>query len=303
VTRVCFVTCRRWPEISESDRLVAEALEQRGAHVEGRAWNEPAADFGGFDAVVLRSNWDYHFDPGAFLGWLDRLERAGARIFNPPALVRWNVSKRYLIALQAAGVPTVATAVLEDETRAGLEAIMRGRGWRACVIKPEIGASAHDTRLVTGDTLAEAATAIASGAIRRPVLVQPFVQEVRTRGEWSLVLIEGSLTHSVLKQPAAGDFRVQSHLGGTVRAEPAPPGVVRAARAALAALPEAPLYARIDAVETDAGALIMEVEVNEPGLFFTHAPPAAALRFAEALLARCRPGVSGTTTAADTPRD
>ena len=299
MTRVCFVTCRRWPEISESDRLVARALEARGARVEGRAWNEPAASFEGFDAVVLRSSWDYHFEPQAFLAWLDRLERAGARVFNPPALIRWNVSKRYLIALQAAGVPTVATIGLEDETRAGLEAIMRGHGWRACVLKPEIGASAHDTRLVTADTLAEAATAIATGAIRRPVLVQPFVEEVRTRGEWSLIFIEGSLTHSVLKRPAAGDFRVQSHLGGTVRAEPAPPGVVRAARAALAALPAAPLYARIDAVETPDGALIMEVEVNEPSLFFTHAPPAAALRFAEALLAR----ISGTATAVGTPRD
>jgi len=299
VTRVCFVTCRRWPEISESDRLVARALEARGARVEGRAWNEPAADFEGFDAVVLRSSWDYHFEPQAFLAWLDRLERAGARVFNPPALVRWNVSKRYLTALQAAGVPTVPTAALADETEAGLEAIMRGHGWLACVLKPEIGASAHDTRLVTPDTLAEAATAIATGAIRRPVLVQPFVEQVRTRGEWSLIFIEGSLTHSVLKRPAAGDFRVQSHLGGTVRAEPAPPAVGRAARAALAALPAVPLYARIDAVETPDGALVMEVEVNEPGLFFTHAPPAAAVRFAEALLAR----ISGTATAVGTPRD
>jgi glutathione synthase/RimK-type ligase-like ATP-grasp enzyme len=286
VTRVCFATCRRWPEISESDRLVAQALEGLGARVDGRAWNEPGADFGGFDAVVLRSTWDYHFDPEAFLAWLDRLERAGARVFNSSALVRWNVSKSYLLTLRAAGVPTVATAVLEDETPAGLEALLTRHGWRAAVLKPAIGASAHDTRLVTEDALAEAATAIATGAIRRPVLVQPFVDEVRTRGEWSLIFIEGGLTHSVLKRPAAGDFRVQSHLGGTVRAEPAPPGVLPAAGAALAALPEAPLYARVDAVETPRGALIMEVEVIEPGLFFTHAPPAAALRFAEALLRR-----------------
>ena len=299
MTRVCFVTCRRWPEISESDRLVARALEERGARVEGRAWNEPAADFEGFDAVVLRSSWDYHFDPEAFLAWLERLERAGARIFNSPALARWNVSKRYLIALQAAGVPTVATAALADETEAGLEAIMRGRGWRTGVLKPEIGASAHDARIVTEGSLAEAAAAIATGAIRRPLLVQPFVDEIRTRGEWSLIFIEGSLTHSVLKAPAAGDFRVQSHLGGTVRAEPAPPGAVSAARAALAVLPEPPLYARIDGVETSGGFLIMEVEVIEPGLFLTHAPPAAAARFAEALLAR----ISGTATAVDTPRD
>ena len=289
MSRVCFVTCLLWPDISESDRLVARALERGGVRVEARAWNERAADFGGFDAIVLRSNWDYHFEPEAFLGWLDRLERTGARIFNPPALVRWNASKRYLIALHAAGVPTVATAVLEDETQAGLEALMRRRGWPAAVLKPEIGASTHDPRLVTDETVASAAAALATGAIRRPVLVQPFVEEVRTRGEWSLIFIDGALTHSVLKRPAAGDFRVQSHLGGTTRAEPAPPGVADAARTALRALPAAPLYARIDSVETEAGFLIMEVEVNEPGLFFTLAP-AAAWTFAEAILRRLRAG-------------
>ena len=292
MTRVCFVTCLLWPDISESDRLVAQALERDGVQVEGRAWNERGADFGGFDAVVLRSNWDYHFEPEAFRGWLDRLEGTGARIFNPPALVRWNVSKRYLIALRAAGVPTVATTLLEDESPAGLDAIMRGHGWPAVVLKPEIGASAHHTRLVTANTLAAAAAAIATGEIRRPVLVQPFVEEVRTRGEWSVIFIDGTPTHSVLKRPAAGDFRVQSHLGGTTRAEPAPPGVVDAARAALRALPVAPLYARIDGVETDAGFLIMEIEVNEPGLFFTHAP-AAALAFAEAIRRRVVTSASG----------
>ena len=38
-------------------------------------------------------------------------------------------------------------------------------------------------------------------------------------------------------------------------------------------------------METEAGFLIMEVEVNEPGLFFTHAP-AAAERFAAAIRRR-----------------
>ena len=67
---------------------------------------------------------------------------------------------------------------------------------------------------------------------------------------------------------------------------PSRPTRVRAvARAALAALPVPPLYARIDGVETAAGFQIMEVEVNEPGLFFPHAPD-AAVRFAEALLRR-----------------
>lgn len=293
------MTCQPWPEISESDRLAQQALERRGAVVEARPWNVPHADWGGFDAVVLRSNWDYHFDPEGFLAWLDRLERAGARIWNPPDLVRWNVSKRYLLALQAAGVPTVATVILEDETHAGLEALMAEHGWSVAVMKPEISASAHDTRLVTDATMADAVAALASGTIRRPVLLQPFVEEIRTRGEWSLVFIDGALTHAVLKRPASGDFRVQPRLGGTAEALPAPDPVASAARAALAALPVGPLYARIDGVETAAGFLIMEVEVNEPGLFFPYAP-AAAERFAEAILrrvlARLQPGSAPSST-------
>ena len=283
--RICFVTCRTWPDISDSDRLVQRALEARGATVEARAWNAPGADWDGFDAIVLRSNWDYHFEPDAFLGWLDRLERAGARVWNPPALVRWNLTKAYLLDLARAGVPTVATVILEDESRAGLEAVMAARGWSRVVMKPVISASAHDTRLVSAATRDEAVAALRSGAIRRPVLVQPFVEEIQSRGEWSLVFIETEMTHAVLKRPAAGEFRVQPRLGGTVET-PEPPDRVRAvARAALAALPVPPLYARIDGVEAAAGFQIMEVEVNEPGLFFPHAPD-AAVRFAEALLRR-----------------
>ena len=145
--RVCFVTCTTWPEISASDRLVVEALAPLGVQVEGRPWNERSAKFTGFDAVVLRSNWDYHFEPEAFLAWLDRIERAGVRLFNPPALVRWNVSKRYLLALEAAGVPTVATTVLDDPTREAIEASL-GRHGPVVVLKPAIAASAHGTRLV-----------------------------------------------------------------------------------------------------------------------------------------------------------
>lgn len=283
MSRICFVTCRRWPEISESDRLAQRALEARGATVLARAWNDPGADWGGLDAVVLRSNWDYHFDPEGFRAWLDRLEGAGARVWNPPDLVRWNLSKRYLLALGAAGVPTVPTVILDEQDPPDLAAVMARQGWRAVVVKPEIGASAHDTRLVTEATVDEATAALASGAIRRPVMVQPFVEEITSRGEWSLIFIDAAFTHAVLKRPTSGEFRVQPRLGGSALASPPPPAVLATARATLAALPRPPLYARIDGVETREGFLVMEVEVNEPGLFFTLAPVAAE-RFALALL-------------------
>jgi glutathione synthase/RimK-type ligase-like ATP-grasp enzyme len=281
---ICFVTCRRWPEISESDRVAQRALEARGALVEGRPWNVPGTEFGGFDAVVLRSNWEYHLDPRGFRAWLDGLERTGARIWNPPDLVRWNLSKRYLATLEADGVPTIPTVLFDPaEPGDGLTALLARRGWRRAVIKPEVGASAHETRLVTLATAAKTAAEIASGTLHGPMLVQPFIEEIETRGEWSLIFIDSVFTHAVLKRPAAGDFRVQPRLGGTVEADRPPDDALAAARTALAALPQPSLYARIDGVATRDGFRIMEVEVNEPGLFFTHGPQGAE-RLAAAIL-------------------
>ena len=280
---ICFVTCRRWPEISESDRLVQAALERRGATVVGRAWNDPAASFDGFDAVVLRSNWDYHFAPDDFLAWLDRWERAGARIWNPPALVRWNLTKAYLLELGRAGLDVADTVLLDAP--AALPAAMADRGWATAVVKPLVSASGHDTRLVSRADAGAAVEALASGQMRWPAIAQAFVPEIRTAGEWSLIAIEGVVTHAALKRPARGDFRVQGSYGGTsATAEP----------------PAAALYARIDGVETARGFVLMEVEVNEPGLFFPLAP-AAADRFAEAIVARLaapepsHPGPSGAS--------
>ena len=283
--RICFVTCRRWPEISDSDRLAQAALERRGAVVVGRAWNDGAADFTGFDAVVLRSNWDYHFEPDAFAAWLDRWERAGAPIWNPPALVRWNLTKAYLIELARAGLDVVPTVRLDGP--GALPGLMAERGWETAVVKPLVSASGHDTLLVRRAEAGAAVAALAAGHLRQPAIVQAFVEDIRARGEWSLIAVDGHVTHAVLKRPAPDDFRVQARFGGTSGAAEPPAAVVAAARRALTSLPAAALYARIDGVETARGFVLMEVEVNEPGLFLALAPPAAD-RLADAILARAR---------------
>ena len=151
------------------------------------------------------------------------------------------------------------------------------------MVKPVVSASAYDTVLVSLADAARVAAAIATGAIRGPVLVQPFVEEIRTQGEWSLVFIDGAFTHAVLKYPAPHDFRVQPRLGGRAKAAMPPLSVLGAAERVLTALPLPPLYARIDGVECVDAFRVMEVELNEPGLFFTYAPMAAEA-FAQAIL-------------------
>ena len=280
---VCFVTCLTWPNISESDGHVARALEARGVAVSAVAWNQPEANFDGFDAVIFRASWDYHHAPEAYLAWLARWEAEGVRFWNPPALIRWNLTKQYLLDLERAGVPIIPTVVLAQPAATHLPALLAERGWSRAVVKPILGASAHNAALVElGDSGAVAA-AIDDGRLRRPVLVQPFIEEIKTRGEWSMVFIEGALTHAMVKRPGPGDFRVQGRYGGTSTRAQVSPALERAGRRALEALPVAPLYARVDGVETGHGFLVMEVEVHEPGLFFPAAPkPAQA--FAEAII-------------------
>jgi glutathione synthase/RimK-type ligase-like ATP-grasp enzyme len=282
VARVCFVTCTTWPEVSASDAHAQAALERRGVTVDARPWNGREQDFDRFDVVILRSNWDYHHAVEAFRAWLDGLDARGARVWNPTALVRWNIDKRYLLELAAAGVSTVPTVVLDGDVTERLPAALAERGWPAAVVKPTVSASAHDTVLVKDGDVSGVADAIAAGRMRRPILVQPFVQEIQTRGEWSVVFVDGAVTHTVLKRPASGEFRVQPRLGGTAEIACASAAVLAGAGRALDALPLPPLYARIDGVETRDGFQVMEAEVNEPGLFFTLAPDAAEV-FADAV--------------------
>jgi glutathione synthase/RimK-type ligase-like ATP-grasp enzyme len=263
-SRVCFVTCVAWPDISESDGYIKRALERRSLEVRALAWNDPGASFDGFDAVVFRSSRDYHHAPDAYLEWLARWEQAAVRFWNPPDLIRWNLSKRYLLELERAGVGVIPPAILDDSGPTALPAVLAERGWRRAVVKPVLGASAHDATLVTADTAAEISRAIDEGRLRRPVMVQPFLDEIRTQGEWSLVFIDGALTHAVLKRPADYDFRVQPRFGGSSALAEPPDDIASVGRRVLEALPETPLYARVDGIPTAAGFRVMEVELHEP---------------------------------------
>ncbi|MGE3961744.1 MAG: RimK family alpha-L-glutamate ligase [Dehalococcoidia bacterium] len=273
-------TCRAWPQPSESDRLYLDALARRGVEVRYAPWNGEIASFMSAGAVVLRSTWDYHHDLAAFRRWLGLLEVAAVPVLNPPALVRWNLDKRYLLELQAAGVRIPRTSIAPREPSA-LRATLEREGWGQAVLKPAWGASGFGIRRVdAGDP----AVGDATGTPSRPMLLQEFLPEIAC-GEVSLVYLGGEFSHAVLKRPAPGEFRVNSQYGGIAElCDPAE--AMRAAGAAVVdALPVAPLYARVDGVLREGALVVMEVELHEPGLWL-HLAPGSAERFADATLQR-----------------
>jgi glutathione synthase/RimK-type ligase-like ATP-grasp enzyme len=260
----------------------AEALTAGGAQVEPVAWTA-ADDLSGFDLILPLVVWGYHLDYPRWLALLDRAEATHWPMINPPELLRWNGDKAYLAELAECGVSTVPTLAVEACCDADLEEARRRFDSEWLVIKPPISASAMGThRLGVNDDLP-------ADSRGKPMIVQPLVEEISRTGEFSLMLFDGEYSHSVVKRPKSGDFRVQEHHGGVTLPCKAPPGgAIQLAQVALAAAPATAAYARVDIVPDDQGVLrIMELELIEPALFLDHAPDSGAA-FTRSILNRAR---------------
>jgi glutathione synthase/RimK-type ligase-like ATP-grasp enzyme len=265
--RLALATCSAQPELYAEERDIIPMLRAHGVLAEPAVWNDPSVDWGSFDAVVVRSTWDYFQHAPEFFAWLDRLERAKVRLHNSTSLVRWNADKLYLADLARRGVRIVPTVFCEKGTRAPLADVLASKGWEQAVIKPSVSGGAFRTQRVEARDLGDAQSAMDEILASCSALVQPFFPEIATEGEWSLFFFAEELSHAVLKTPTPSDYRIQPQFGGTFARVDPEPSLLEQARAVLAALPERPAYARIDGLRRGKDFYLMEAELIEPYLF------------------------------------
>lgn len=284
------------PAFEVDDRHLHRALTVRGVSFATPVWDDPAVDWSAFDAVLIRTTWDYQDKLPAFLAWVRRVA-AMVPLHNPPGVVEWNTHKAYLRDLERHGVRIAPTVWLPRGTRVDVGALVRRRGMREGFVKPCVGATARETLRFPAD---------ATGIIRaqahvdrllpdEDLMLQPFLANVLSRGEWSAIFVDGAITHCVRKVPVRGDYRVQDDFGAsdepyapTADEREAAAAAMAAARggACPAATGGALLYGRADFLWADDGSCVLtELELVEPSLFFRHRPEAAD-RLAAALLAR-----------------
>jgi hypothetical protein len=213
--RVALATQAALPDLYADDRLLIPALAARGVHAGAAVWDDPSVDWTTFDAVVVRSCWDYHLKHDAFLAWVARLEHAGVAVWNPPAVIRWNAEKGYLRQLDDRDVRIVPTRWIERGSAGSLHDVLHDAGWERAVVKPAISASAHETWRTSRQSATDDEARFRRMVQRGRVLVQPFMEAVVSTGEWSHVFIGGEFSHAMLKRARSGDFRVQSEHGGS----------------------------------------------------------------------------------------
>jgi glutathione synthase/RimK-type ligase-like ATP-grasp enzyme len=282
-----FATSAQYRNLTADDLILARALERGDARVVPVVWTETQPEHLSCDLLVVRSVWDYHLRPQEFLRWLDA---AGSKtkVVNPPEIVRWNSDKRYLKEIEAAGFPIPKTHLLQQGAHVDLGDLMLESGLDAVVIKPTVSASAFETHLVRAGQAAAFNPRLNALLKDRVMLVQEYVPEIETSGEWALIMVATSgdrfeCTHAVNKLPRSGDFRVQHQYGGSYRLASPPQEALQIAQAVLARFAPGAVYCRADMVMRASSPVLMELELIEPLLHFELAP-AAAETMAERLI-------------------
>jgi glutathione synthase/RimK-type ligase-like ATP-grasp enzyme len=283
MSRIAFVTYSGRPEFTTDDGLAAAVLADRRHQVLPLCWDGFNNNRPKLDLIVLRSPWNYHLLPEAFLSWLDEISQR-ARVVNAPAMVRWNAHKRYLVEL-AGNLPVIPTALARKGDHAEITKLSARFNTERIIVKPAISASAYLTDSFAVDQHSAAQAFLDKILSERDALVQPFVDAIATEGEVSLMYFLGRFSHAVIKHPKAGDFRVQHELGGSITPYKPEDRLLSLCETALRNVPgrEIPLYARVDVVnDPKIGWQLQELELIEPSLYLEYAPSAAA-QFADAI--------------------
>src|ERR1700730_639410 len=72
--KVALATYSGNPQLCDDDRLLLPEFDRAGVSCTIAVWDDPTINWMTFDAVVLRSCWDYHLRPQSFIAWLKMLD-------------------------------------------------------------------------------------------------------------------------------------------------------------------------------------------------------------------------------------
>ena len=291
--RIAVLRCERLPSfvtwqipdvesLFGDDRSLLDALLERGIEAEPVAWTDRDADWGVFDAAVLRSTWDYVDHLPRFLEVMATIDHSSCTLLNPVDAVLWNTDKHYLDDLDRLGVPIVPLVRGTAAEAPEIAASIAEAGWEELVLKPAVGVGGSGVVRATAATLPRVLEALPPAD---EVMVQPFADAILDEGELSFIFVGGALSHVLRKRPASGDFRAHGIYGGTVDATDVDADDVAQVEAMLARLTFDLLYARFDVVRIDGRLAVLELELIEPMLYLDLAPGSAG-RLADATLAR-----------------
>jgi hypothetical protein len=262
------------------DKLLDQPMADCGWQTSHISWRKKNVDWSHFDAVIIRSTWDYQEDAEAFMQVLKDIE-SKTILLNSLSIAQWNINKNYLREVEQKGAVIIPTIWLEAFDFESVESYFTHFNTEQIIIKPTVSANSDNTFWLKKETFTNDKALLKESLKDRQLMVQPFVPAIIEEGEYSLFYFAGDYSHCILKTPKSGDFRVQEEHGGLLQSITPCKELLTAANKALQTIPEKVLYARIDLVQHQGSFQLMEIELIEPSLYF-NLDDQAAPRFAKA---------------------
>jgi glutathione synthase/RimK-type ligase-like ATP-grasp enzyme len=203
--------------VPDEDEMVLKALKERGHDASLEIWTDASVNWKAFDLLLIKSPWDYFNRIGEWYAWLDKIELLGVKTLNPVSVLRWNSDKKYLMEMASAGIETVNTLMLDSVEKVNTT-LFEQLETEKLVIKPKISGGAKQTFILDKAEFESRKEDLMMLVAEEDYLAQPFMPQVASDGEWSLVFFGGKFSHALIKKPKSGDFRVQHYFGGTIEA-------------------------------------------------------------------------------------
>ena len=249
------------------DQETVPSLQAAGFDVSVVNWDSKA-EWKAFDAVTVRSTWDYHQRLAPFMDVLREINQT-TKLLNPWSALKWNSNKSYLRGFAQKGIPTIPTLWFDQFQNLSMNHIFETLSTDKIILKPLVGASAE----LTFPIEQKSGASFPSGLPLDEFFVQKFLPRIFDEGEFSMIYFNQKYSHCVLKTPTGGDYRVQEEYGGFFRSVEPPLELLDASKKVLQTVSEKLLYARIDWVRGhDDRFYLMELELIEPTLLFSKAP-------------------------------
>lgn len=261
--------------VIKENLLLQEQLQALDIQTDVVGWDTPNIDWQTYDMVVFRTTWNYFHLFDQFTQWLDHIEPLTTSA-NPFTLMRWNLNKHYLIDLQQQGIHIVPTWFIPRHSDTTIRDIATANNLTKLVLKPAVSGGARHTYLISKEEIDQHEPILSELLQNEDMIIQPYMEQITSRGEVSHMVIAGQYSHSILKKSKGDDYRVQDDFGGTVHPYQASPEEVDFALAVCRASPAQPMYARVDVLWDNENQLALgEIELIEPELWFRECPQAA----------------------------
>lgn len=272
IAYVCYNIQKKYVSstVVDEDNLLLDFLKKKGLDIHREVWTNENINWSDYNLVLLKAPWDYHENITAFYIWLEKLKGLSIPLLNPYEIIKWNSDKHYLKEIADAGLSTIPTLFIEKNSSLALPSFFKQFNSEKLIIKPCISAGAKNTFIITPDNFTLHQKNIEDLLKNEAFLVQPFIKEIETEGEWSFIFFDGKYSHSVLKKPTSGDFRVQHTHGGTIHIQETNAIQIETAKIFVDQFAKYCLYARVDGIMVDNQFMLMELELIEPFLFLSY---------------------------------